>query len=360
MILNVLVPLAGNRTFKTGSDSAFPKILNEVNGKLLLEKAAAPILELPYELNIMVLVPKPEIKQYNLDDVLTSLDRRIKVIGIDGETAGATCTALLSVEYLELGSPIIITSFEQILDLKLKPNIEHFLNSQADCGVLTFDSIHPRFSYVLTDEQGNILQAAEKKPISRKAIAGLYFYKQAKEFVDAAKRTILNCSTQTGYYLSNTINEFVLNGQLVKSLEIPKERYFHFYDSHNLEQYESSEVSFNLNLSLLNETKNYIKAFNEKDISRVADFFSEDFFLSDPEVHIHGKDQVISYIENIFESHEELSFKEKNVFVDGKYSIIEFALELDDKKLVGTDIISWGNDNKMVSMNAYLQELSQE
>ena len=67
MKLNILIPLAGNRTFKKEEGSAFPKILNEVNGKLLLERAASPMLELPYQKNFLTVVPKSHVKQYNLD-----------------------------------------------------------------------------------------------------------------------------------------------------------------------------------------------------------------------------------------------------------------------------------------------------
>lgn len=360
MKLTILVPLAGNRTFKMEKGSAFPKILNELNGKLLLERAASPLLDIDATLEVVVVVPKEHIKQYNLDKVLTAVDPRVKVVPIEGETLGATCTALLAIDAVDQNSAIIVTSFEQILDIKLDPVIKHFVRESADCGLLTFDSIHPRFSYVVTDKNQNVLQAAEKKPISREALAGLYFFKSAKEFFNSAKETIINGSANSGYYISNTINEYVLSGKCVKSHAIPKERYFHFYDSHNVEQYETSVNGQMLNVSLMSLSRTYIKAFNDKDIEIISSLLSNEFTLSDPSVTLHGKNDVLEYISGIFDSSEVFSFEERNVFVDGKYSIIEFELKINNTVLIGTDVISWGNQDKMLSMKAYLYEVKNE
>ena len=45
-MLNVLIPLSGKNTFKINEGNSFPRILNEVNGKLLIERAAEPFVNL--------------------------------------------------------------------------------------------------------------------------------------------------------------------------------------------------------------------------------------------------------------------------------------------------------------------------
>lgn len=356
MKLTIIIPLAGNRTFKMEKGSEFPKILSELNGKLLLERAAAPLLDLPFELNIVVVIPEAQIKKYNLDKVLSALDSRITVLPIEGETKGASCTTLLAIDEVSDDSSLIITSFEQILDLQLAPLIKNFIEGKVDCGVLTFDSIHPRFSYVLCDDNANILQAAEKKPISRSAVAGLYYFSSAGQFFEAAKNTILYGGIESGYYISNSINEYVLNGKTVKAQKIPKEKYFHFYDTHNVEQYETSKVGEVINSSLLVLTREYVKAFDSMDLTAIESFFAPDFTLTDPAVSIIGKDRVVNYIKEIFEGCASLSFRAISIFVDGKNSVIEFELYIDDAHFIGTDVISWNNADKMQSMAAYLYE----
>ncbi|MCT7581809.1 nuclear transport factor 2 family protein [Aliarcobacter butzleri] len=101
-------------------------------------------------------------------------------------------------------------------------------------------------------------------------------------------------------------------------------------------------------------TKNYIEAFNSKDLDSCAELFSDDFALEDPVVRrIEGKVEVMKAIKSIFDSCTTLDFSAKNIYQDSQTTIIEFVLKLDDTVLTGTDIIEW-EDNKMKELRAYL------
>jgi limonene-1,2-epoxide hydrolase len=101
-------------------------------------------------------------------------------------------------------------------------------------------------------------------------------------------------------------------------------------------------------------TKEYIEAFNNKDLGKVANLFINDFALEDPVVkRIEGKEKVIEAIKGIFESCETLAFEAKNIYQDNQTTIIEFILKLDDTTFTGIDIIEW-EDNKMKELRAYL------
>lgn len=45
-MINILIPLSGKNTFETTLVNSFPRILNEIDGKLLIERAAKPYLDL--------------------------------------------------------------------------------------------------------------------------------------------------------------------------------------------------------------------------------------------------------------------------------------------------------------------------
>lgn len=101
-------------------------------------------------------------------------------------------------------------------------------------------------------------------------------------------------------------------------------------------------------------TKIYIEAFDLKDLQKCSELFREDFVLEDPVVkRIEGKDEVLKAIKSIFDSCTTLDFSAKNIYQDGKTTIIEFVLKLDDTVLTGTDIIEWEN-NEMKELRAYL------
>jgi len=101
-------------------------------------------------------------------------------------------------------------------------------------------------------------------------------------------------------------------------------------------------------------TKKYIEAFNNKDLEKCAELFTDDFALEDPIVkRIEGKDEVLKAIKGIFHSYKALVFNAKNIFQDENTTIIEFTLKLDNTVLTGADIIEW-KDNKMKELRAYL------
>ncbi|TKX30601.1 nuclear transport factor 2 family protein [Campylobacter estrildidarum] len=101
-------------------------------------------------------------------------------------------------------------------------------------------------------------------------------------------------------------------------------------------------------------TKQYIKAFNDKDLEQISYLFDEKFVLEDPVVkRIKGKNESLKVIKDIFSSCKELHFEAKNIYQDNNTTFIEFIFILDDVKLEGVDIIEWKNE-KMLELRAYL------
>lgn len=359
MMLNILIPMAGKSTFDTSYNNAFPKVLTDVNGKLLIERSSESFTSLPHEKKIIVAVPKNQISDYKLDKVLPLLDETIQICPVNDETKGAVCSAMLAIEHLELDEPLIISSFEQVLDLNLTPYIDEFMNEDVDAGVLTFKSIHPKWSFVKKNDNGIVSQAAEKFPISNNAVAGFYFFKKASIFIESAKNMIRNdVKYKEQFYISETLNEVILNDGNVLAIEIDKSQYFHINDAHSLENYEEqlNIISSSVNNSIYSRTLDYIQAFDGRLINDVEEFFSDEFILNDPAVNIKGKSKVLAYISDLFKANVNLQFKSNNILVDRQRSVIEFELTLGDTVLIGTDVILWDNDNKMISMNAYLHE----
>lgn len=359
MKLNILIPTAGEKTFKVSENNAFPRLLTDINGKLLVERAAAPFVSLPYDKTIIVAAPKEQIESYKLDSVLSLLDDSIEVCPVNDKTRGAVCSALLTVEMLDLDAPLIISSFEQILDLDLLTYIEQFISMDVDAGVLTFESIHPKWSYVKVDNHKLVTQAAEKRPISKNAIAGIYYFKKASLFIEAAKNMIRNDVTHEGmFYISHTLNEVILNSGRVLALPIKPSQYFHINDDHSLDSYGEKVIAADAfkGSMIYKLTQDYIDAFNNCSLSDISNLLSDQFILNDPSVSVEGKDNVLEYIHSIFDNSSQISFVGKNIIAGHGKSVIEFELTVGDKYYIGTDVITWGDDNKMLLMNAYLNE----
>ena len=105
---------------------------------------------------------------------------------------------------------------------------------------MNFNSVHTRWSYVKTNENNIVIETAEKNPISRNAIAGLYFYRRGFEFVEFGMSSIKNGSAIDGkYFISPVFNEFILAGKKVGHYPVDNQTYHTFYSPKKIEDYES-------------------------------------------------------------------------------------------------------------------------
>ena len=94
---------------------------------------------------------------------------------------------------------------------------------ECDGGVLTFNSTHPRWSYVRLGENGFISEAAEKKVISDIATVGLYYYKKGSDFIKYAEQMIQkNLSFNGDFYICPIFNEMIADGKKVRPFKVNK------------------------------------------------------------------------------------------------------------------------------------------
>lgn len=236
-MINVLLPAMGTSTFY--KDSYFPKPLYEINGKTMLELVIENYKELNPKQYVFVFSEEDCLK-FHIDSSAKILSPASRVIKLRNQTAGALCTCLMAIEYIHDDTPLIIVNSDQIILTDYQKVVSHFEEQGDDAGVITFPSIHPRWSYArkVGDE---VVEVAEKRPLSRDAIAGFYYYKHGSDFIEAAEKAILKRSNLDGkYYISSSMNELILAGKKVGYFDIEKDQYRSFYSPAKVKEYEDS------------------------------------------------------------------------------------------------------------------------
>ena len=235
---NILIPSMGKSLFF--KDSFFPKPMIEIEGKTMLEQVVENYFRLE-DKHFVFVFDKKDCAEFHLDDsarILTGNDTDIVILG--AQTAGALCTCLMAIQSINNNEPLIITNCDQTIDVDYNDVLKHFSENDVDAGVITFDSIHPRWSYGRKD--GNyIVEVAEKRPISRNAIAGFYYYRKGSDFIKAAQNAIMKKNSTDGrYYISASMNEIILMGKKIGYYDIEKEQYKSFYSPAKIKEYEDS------------------------------------------------------------------------------------------------------------------------
>lgn len=240
-MINILIPLAGSNQFFNESEYPYPKPLIEINNRTIIEHVINNYNSIKEEKQFIFILNTEDCKKYHLDNVLNLLtDNKCKIIKIDNETKGAACSAMMAIEYINNDEALIIANSDQLFDDNLDELISTF--KDYDGGVISFESIHPRWSYVRIDDSNNIIETAEKRPLSKHAIAGLFYFAKGKDFIKSSMNMIKKDANVNGlYYISPTLNEMVLQNKKLTIKVIEKDKYHTFYTPQKIQEYERSK-----------------------------------------------------------------------------------------------------------------------
>lgn len=236
--MKIVIPMAGaDERFKQYG-FPFPKPVAEIDGKPLIEHAFKCLRMTP-EADFTFVIRKEDDQRFHLGDVLRLLDPDCAVITVEGETAGAACTVMLAVEQIDNDEELVIANGDQILGFDLNSVVTGFRERNLDAGTVVFDSVHPRWSFVKTDAEGHVIEAAEKRPISRYATAGIYYFRKGSDFIAAAKSMIhKGASVNGGFFVCPAFNELILQQKKIGIHQIERDDYVSLATPQAVEEYE--------------------------------------------------------------------------------------------------------------------------
>lgn len=238
--MKYLIPIAADDNHFPSSEYHFPKPLIEIDGVPMIARVIENIVQQDRDAQFIFIVRGSDCRSFGLDLTLQeSCPGGCTIIVVDRQTAGAACSALLAVEHIDNDEPLVICNGDQIIEHGIAKSLNSFTKAGAHAGVITFPSVHPRWSYVRLDEAGAVTEAAEKRVISRHAIAGFYWFAKGSDFVRAAKASLLNDRSVNGvFFIAPTLNELILEGLTVSAYAIETGDYQSLFSPQRLENYE--------------------------------------------------------------------------------------------------------------------------
>ena len=212
--LNIVIPMAGEGSRFKEAGFSFPKPLIEINQKPMIQVV---IESLGLKGNYIFLVRKEHLDKYNLKNFLNLLVPNCKIVLVDKLTEGAACTVLLTKKFIDNDKPLIISNSDQFIEWNSSKTMYNFVNKKADGGILTFNAIHPKWSYAKLDSNENVVEVAEKKVISNNATVGVYYWRFGKDFVKYAEQMIKkNKRVNNEFYVCPVFNEAIKDKKKIK------------------------------------------------------------------------------------------------------------------------------------------------
>lgn len=218
--LNVLIPMAGAGSRFEKAGYTFPKPLIEVNGEPMIQVV---VNNLNMDSNHIFIAQKTHKEKYNLDSMLSLISPGCNIVEVDGLTEGAACTTLLAKDLINNDNPLIIANSDQFVEWNTSEFMYKMQEQDADAGILTFESTHPKWSFAKINESGDVIEVAEKNPISNIATVGIYYWKRGSDYVQYAEQMIeRNIRHNNEFYVCPVFNQAIEAGLRVKTFDIKK------------------------------------------------------------------------------------------------------------------------------------------
>lgn len=243
-MLNILIPLAGHSKFFDSERYLYPVPLLEISGKLMIQRVIDNLSRIKEDKNFIFVLNEEDCRKHHLDDVISLLVKdSYEIIRLQKPTKGAACSCLMAIEHIDNEQPLLIANGDQIVESDLTSILSVPTLQANEVRVFCMQSVHPRWSYVSADQYGKVVEVAEKRPISNRAIAGFYLFSHGGDFVKSAMEMIRKGDdVDSNYYVAPCLNQHILMGMPVNAYDLPEGKYFSFYTPERVAEYEEHLV----------------------------------------------------------------------------------------------------------------------
>lgn len=237
-MLKIIIPLAGSSELFANAGYYYPKPLIEINGRTMIDWVVQNPSAISREHQFIFIIKEEDALRFHLDNTLKLISPGSEIVKIKKTARGGLCSTLMAIDKISEGDSLLILNGDQVINTDFEATDKNWQQENTDVGILTFRSVHPRWSYARI-ENGVVVQTAEKNPISNNAIAGYYYFHHASFFFEMAYESIKNDEQIDGnFFISSVINQYVLRNKAVKASSINVEDYHSFYSPQMLAEYE--------------------------------------------------------------------------------------------------------------------------
>jgi NDP-sugar pyrophosphorylase family protein len=259
--MRILIPLAARSPFFPPEEFHFPLPLIEINSIPIIKLVIDNLSVIDENVEFIFIASSEECREFSLDNVFRLVtNNRCEIIELKNPTQGSLCSCLMAIDLYNDEQPLIICNPDQIFDLNLSLVIKYFQARHFDAGVISFETLHPRWSYIRVDEEDNIVETAVQKVISRLALAGFIYFARGQDFATAAMDSIAHgCDINGSYHIAPSLNELILKNMKLGHYQVPSNLFHSFYLPQKIAEYErllqNKSLNFMPKINTLTSTK---------------------------------------------------------------------------------------------------------
>lgn len=239
--LHIIMPMAGEGSRFAKAGWTTPKPLIELRGVPLFQRAIGSVALPDVKMKYSFIVRQEHIDKQHIDQLIQNILPEAQIFSVLKTTRGAVETCLVAETAIDDDDAIVVMDCD--LEFRSKGYNElvkealSLPTSEADGGALvSFESVNPRYSYALVDEDGRVLRTAEKEPISNHALCGAYFFGSGKDFKRIAHQLLYDGTHgKAEFYVSLLYNYLLAEGKVIRLATM--EEYYSYGTPEELKNY---------------------------------------------------------------------------------------------------------------------------
>jgi len=215
--MNVVIPMAGRGSRFAQIGIKTPKPLIDVRGKPMYAWAMDS-LPLGLARHVIFLCLHEHLRDHALErDIRTRYaPLRPEIVALENVTQGQACTVLEASAMIDSDDPLLIFNADTYCRTRLGERLPGL--SRTVAGLLgVFRANGNKWSFARTDEQGRVLETAEKRRIGDWASTGLYWFRHGRDFVRYARAMIDADERVNGeFYVAPLYNRMIADGHEIR------------------------------------------------------------------------------------------------------------------------------------------------
>lgn len=213
--MNVVVPMAGHGSRFAEAGWELPKPLIPVLGRPMYAWATES-LPLALATRLVFVCLDEHLRRHPLAEDIEAryahLSADVEIVGIPGVTEGQACTVLAARHLVDDDAGLLVYNADTWCRTDLERTLPG-LTASCDGVIGVFEAPGDHWSFARTDEDGRVVETAEKRRISPWATTGLYHFSSGARFVAEVDRMVAEDDRTRGeFYIAPLYNRLIAAG----------------------------------------------------------------------------------------------------------------------------------------------------
>jgi dTDP-glucose pyrophosphorylase len=219
--LSIVIPMAGRGERFARRGYGEPKPLIPVHGHAMIRLVISNLRPSTVPHRFIFVCLEEHLRSFPLRSRLELWSGGCEVVAIPEVTSGAAATVLAAREHFETDAPLMIANCDQLVRVSMERYLDQMAVDQLDGLIMTMPATDPKWSFVRRGPSGQVVEVAEKVPISGEATVGIYNFRHGRDFCRAADAMINKGARTNGeYYVAPVYNELIAAGMRVGAYEL--------------------------------------------------------------------------------------------------------------------------------------------